>query len=185
MQHRVFVTRKLPGTALLLLKRSCHVEVWTKEVPPDPQIICQKVAGVDGLLSLLTDRIDADVLDAAAPGLKVISNYAVGYDNIDIPAATSRGIPVGHTPGVLTETTADLAFALMMTTARRLVEGAACSKNGEYLAWSPRLLLGQDVFGATLGIVGMGRIGKAMVRRAAGFGMKVIYSAIKPPPLAV
>ena len=135
------------------------------------------MAGVDGLLTLLTDRVDDELLDAAGPRLRVVSNFAVGYDNIDVAACTRRGIPVGNTPGVLTETTADLAWALLMAAARRVVEGDRYVRDGRWRTWGPMLLLGNDVHGATLGIVGFGRIGQAVARRAAGFGMRVLYHA--------
>jgi len=172
---RVFVTRLIPEGGLEMVRGACDAEIWPDEVPPPHDELLEKVRGVDGLLSLLTDQIDAGVMDAAGPGLKVISNFAVGYDNVDVAAATARGIPVGNTPGVLTETTADMAFALLMAAARRIVEGAAYVKAGKWRTWGPTLLLGHDVHGATLGIVGMGRIGQAVTRRAAGFGMRVIY----------
>lgn len=144
-------------------------------MPPAREVLLQRVRGLEGLLSLLTDRVDAEVMDAAGPQLKVISNFAVGFDNVDVEAATARGIPVGNTPGVLTETTADLAFALLMAAARRIVEGADYVRAGRWRTWGPTLLLGYDVHGATLGIVGLGRIGQALARRASGFRMKVIY----------
>jgi glyoxylate reductase len=130
---------------------------------------------MDGILSLLTDRIDGEIMDAAGKGLKVISNHAVGYDNIDLAAATGRGIPVGNTPGILTETTADFAFALIMAAARRLTEGHECVHSGGWKTWDPLFLLGVDLYGATLGIVGFGRIGQAVARRAAGFNMRVLF----------
>ncbi|RLT40697.1 MAG: D-glycerate dehydrogenase, partial [Chloroflexi bacterium] len=131
--------------------------------------------GVDGILSLLTTKMDPAVMDAAGAGLKVISNYAVGFDNIDIPEATRRGIPVGHTPGVLTDTTADFAFTLLMAAARRVVEGDNYTRAGKWKTWGPSLLLGQDVYGATLGLIGFGRIGKGMAKRATGFDMRILY----------
>jgi lactate dehydrogenase-like 2-hydroxyacid dehydrogenase len=130
---------------------------------------------VSGLLSLFSNRVDDELLDAAGPGLKVVSNFAVGYDNVDVAATTARGIPVGNTPGVLTDTTADLAFALLMAAARRIVEGAEYVKAGEWEDWRSVMPLGCDVHGATLGIIGMGRIGRAVARRATGFDMRVIY----------
>jgi lactate dehydrogenase-like 2-hydroxyacid dehydrogenase len=172
---KVFVSRALPDEGLALLADMCHVEVWPQETPPPRETLLEKVRGIDGLLSLLEDQVDGLLLDAAGPQLKVISNYAVGFDNVDVGAATARGIPVGNTPGVLTETTADLAFALLMAGARRLVEAAAYVQAGQWRSWHPTLLLGHDVHGATLGIVGMGRIGQALARRASGFGMKVLY----------
>jgi glyoxylate reductase len=172
---RVFVTRIIPEGGLELVRQACDAEIWPDEVPPPRPLLLDRVRGVAGLLSLLTDRIDAELMDTAGPGLKVISNFAVGYDNVDVAAATSRGIPVGNTPGVLTETTADMAFALLMAAARRVVEGADYVRAGRWRTWGPMLLLGHDVHGATLGIVGMGRIGQSVTRRAAGFGMRVIY----------
>ena len=172
---KVFVSRILPEKGLELVRQACDADIWTDELPPPRQVLLERVRGVDGLLSLLTDPVDAEVMDAAGPGLKVISNFAVGYDNVDVAAATARGIPVGNTPGVLTETTADLAFALLMAAARRVVEGAEYVRAGKWRTWGPTLLLGHDVHGATLGIVGMGRIGRALTRRAAGFGVRVIY----------
>ena len=128
---RVFVTRLIPKEGLDLSRRACEAEIWTDELPPPRPVLLEKVRGVDGLLTLLTDRVDADLLDAAGPRLKVISNYAVGYDNVDVAAATARRIPVGNTPGVLTETTADMAFALLMAAARRIVEGADYVRAGQ------------------------------------------------------
>ena len=150
-------------------------DVWADELPPPRDELLRRVAGVDGLLSLLTDRVDDELFDAAGPQLRVVSNFAVGFDNIDVPACTRRGIPVGNTPGVLTETTADLAFALLMAAARRLPEGYDYVRAGHWRTWGPMLLLGQDIHGATLGIVGFGRIGREMARRAGGFGMRVLY----------
>jgi len=172
---RVLVTRMIPEGGLFLVQEACHAEVWPEELPIPRPLLLEKVRGIDGLLSLLTDPIDAEILDAAGPGLKVISNFAVGYDNVDVRAATARGIPVGNTPGVLTETTADLAFALLMAAARRVVEGVDYVRAGRWCTWGPKLMLGYDIHGATLGIVGMGRIGTALTRRAAGFDMRVLY----------
>ena len=174
-QPKVFVSREIPDAGLDRIVSETDANVWREEMPPPRDVLLERVAGVDGLLSLLTDTVDAELMDAAGPGLKVISNYAVGYDNIDVGAATARGIPVGNTPGVLTETTADMAFALLMAAARRIVEGAEYVKAGKWRTWGPKLLLGPDVHGATLGIVGMGRIGQAVTRRAMGFGMRVVY----------
>jgi glyoxylate reductase len=137
--------------------------------------------GMDGLLCLLTDTIDVDVLDIQ-PRLKVVSNYAVGFNNVDVRAATARGIPVCNTPGVLTETTADFAWTLMMAVARRVVEADRFTRQGRFTGWEPMLLLGTDVHGKTLGLVGAGRIGQAMARRARGFSMRVLYADIYDPP---
>ena len=172
---KVFVTRLIPEGGMALLRPACDAEVWPDELPPPRPVLLEKVRGLDGLLCLLTDKVDGELIDAAGPGLKVISNHAVGYDNIDVAAATARGIPVGNTPGILTETTADFAFTLLMAAARRVVEGADYVRAGKWRTWGPMILLGHDVHGATLGLVGLGRIGHAMARRAAGFGMKVIY----------
>jgi lactate dehydrogenase-like 2-hydroxyacid dehydrogenase len=144
-------------------------------LPPVRADLLQKVAGVDGLLCLLTDRIDAEVLDAAGPQLKVVSNHAVGVDNIVLADATERGIPVGNTPGILTDATADFAFALLMAAARRVSEAERYVRAGKWQTWGPSVLLGADFVGATLGLVGFGRIGQAVARRAAGFGMRVLY----------
>ncbi len=182
---RVFVTRIIPDKGLRLVQESCDVDLWTDELPPSHEVLLAHVAGIAGLLSLLTDRIDGEVMDAAGPGLKVISNHAVGFDNIDVPAATARGIPVGNTPGILTDATADFAFALLMAAARRVAEGERFVRAGKWVTWGPSLLLGPDVHGATLGLIGFGRIGQAMARRVAGFDMRVLYfdpSAPKPPP---
>jgi lactate dehydrogenase-like 2-hydroxyacid dehydrogenase len=172
---KVFVTRVIPAGGLDRVRQVCAADIWQDEVPPPRDVLLERVRGVAGLLCLLTDPVDAGVMDAAGPQLRVISIFAVGYDNVDLRAATARGIPVGNTPGVLTETTADLAFALLMAAARRLVEGADYVRAGRWRTWGPTLLLGYDVHGATLGIVGLGRIGQALARRAQGFGMKVIY----------
>jgi lactate dehydrogenase-like 2-hydroxyacid dehydrogenase len=140
------------------------------------------VEGVEGLLSLLTDRVDDELLDAAGPDLKVVSNLAVGYDNIDLEACAKRGIAVGNTPGVLTEATADLAFALLLAAARRIPESAALVREVRWLTWDPLLLLGRDVSGATLGIVGFGRIGREVARRARGFGMRILAHSRRRAP---
>jgi lactate dehydrogenase-like 2-hydroxyacid dehydrogenase len=174
---RVFVARRIPAQGLDAILDACDADVWDEELPPSRTELLRRVAGVDGVLALLTDRVDDELLDAAGPGLRVVSNYGVGYDNIDVPACTRRGIPVGNTPGVLTETTADLAWALLLAAARRVVEGDRSVRAGEWRTWGPMLLLGVDVHGATLGIVGFGRIGQAVARRAAGFGMRVLYHA--------
>lgn len=171
---KVFVTRKLAQEALDLISRETQMEVWPGELPPEREALLDKVRDADGLLSLLTDSIDAELMDAA-PNLKVISNYAVGYDNVDLGEATKRNIVVGNTPGVLTETTADMAFALLMASARRLAEGHEYTLKGRWRTWSPMVLLGQDIHGAALGIVGLGRIGAEMAKRARGFNMRVLY----------
>jgi lactate dehydrogenase-like 2-hydroxyacid dehydrogenase len=171
---RVFVTRNLPDKALRLLQEGCEIEVWPLDLPPSREELLSGVRGMQGLLCLLTDRIDGDVMDSA-PGLRVISNCAVGVDNIDLAAAFARRIPVGNTPEVLTDATADMAFALLLAAARRIVEGAAYVRAGKWKTWNLQLLLGADFVGATLGIIGFGRIGKAVARRAQGFGLRIVY----------
>ncbi len=177
-RDKVFATRQLPSATLERLSAHCELEVWEDFMPPDYEVILRKVGQLSGLISLLTDRIDAQLMDAG-PGLKVISNMAVGYDNIDVAAANERGIPVGNTPGVLTETTADFAFALLMAVARRIPEAKQYIQAGKWRTWHPTVLSGQDIYGATLGIVGCGRIGKAMARRAAGFNMRLLVNSLE------
>jgi lactate dehydrogenase-like 2-hydroxyacid dehydrogenase len=172
---RVFVTRQIPEGGWAIVREASDAQIWTGDLPPPRDVLLEKVRGLDGLLCLLTDRVDEELLEAAGPSLRVISNYAVGYDNVDVPVATARGIPVGNTPGVLTETTADMAFTLLMSAARRVVEAADYVRAGKWRTWGPTLLLGHDIHGATLGIVGMGRIGQALARRASGFEMRVLY----------
>jgi lactate dehydrogenase-like 2-hydroxyacid dehydrogenase len=172
---RVFVSRVIPEEGLAPIRAACDARVWEDDLPPPRATLLDAVRGCEGILTLLTDRVDDELLDAAGPGLKVVSNYAVGFDNIDVAAVTRRRIPAGNTPGVLTETTADLAFALLMAAARRLPEGDRYVRDGKWKTWGPLLLLGPDVHGATIGIVGFGRIGQAMARRARGFGMRVLY----------
>ncbi|MBA7473859.1 Glyoxylate/hydroxypyruvate reductase B [subsurface metagenome] len=150
------------------------MEMWPQETPPPYDVLLKKVQDVEGLLALLTDKVDAGLMKAA-PKLKVISNLAVGYDNIDIPEATRRGIVVGNTPGVLTETTADFAFALLMAAARRVAEADGFTRKGLWKTWGPMVMLGQDIHHATLGIVGLGRIGVEITKRAKGFDMEVLY----------
>src|SRR4051794_5584281 len=172
MAH-VVVTRRLPGAALERLARSHDVEVWPGELPPSPAELAGLVANADGLLSLLTDRIDGDLL-AHAPHLKAIANCAVGCDNVDLTAAAARGIAVGVTPDVLTDATADLAMALILAVARRLPEAAAAVRAGGWRTWEPQGWLGLELSGATLLIVGPGRIGTAVGRRAEAFGMRIL-----------
>ena len=172
-QAKIFVTRQLPQAALDRLAEYGQIEVWPEFLPPAYDILRQKTGELDALLCLLTDRVD-EALIQAAPHLKVISNMAVGYDNIHVDAASRRGIPVGNTPGALTETTADFAFALLMAAARRIPEAQAYIQAGHWKTWHPTVLSGQDIYGAALGIVGFGRIGQAVARRAAGFGMRVL-----------
>ena len=179
---KVFVTRVIRDPGLDLVKDFCEAEIWPGELPPSRAELLEKVRGVEGLLCLLTDRIDAEVLEAAGPQLKVISNHAVGFDNIVVPAATARGIPVGNTPGILTDATADFAFALLMAAARRVTEAERYLRAGKWVTWGPSTLLGADFVGATLGLVGFGRIGRAMAKRAAGFDLRVLYYDPGAPP---
>lgn len=179
---KVYITRRIPEPGIEMIRKEHEVEVNPYDRVLTREELLQAVKGKDGILCLLTDKIDAEVFDAAGPQLKVVSNYAVGYDNIDVNEATKRGIVVTNTPGVLTETTADLAWALILATARRIVEADKFTRAGKYEGWAPMLFLGQDVYGKTLGIIGMGRIGQAVARRAKGFNMKVLYNDIRRIP---
>ncbi len=172
---RIFVTRRLPGPALDRLRQEHEVEIWPDRLPPSYEELTRHVQDADGLLSTLSDRIDAALIDSA-PNLRAIANYAVGYDNVDVDAATRRGIPVGNTPDVLTDATADLAFTLLLAAARRLLEAAATVTDGSWDTWDPRGLLGRSVHGTTLGIIGAGRIGQAVAQRASGFEMEVLFA---------
>jgi glyoxylate reductase len=172
---KVFVTRLIPEAGLEKVRAACDADVWAESMPPPPDALLKRLAGCDGVLSLLTDRFDAAVMDAL-PQLRVISNYAVGFNNIDVAAATERGISVGNTPGVLTEATADMAFCLLIAAARRVVEGHRYTLSGEWKTWEPLGHIGQDLGGKTIGIFGMGRIGSVVAQRCrGGWGMNVIY----------
>ncbi len=172
---RVLVTRRIPEVGLAIVRAAAEVDLWEGELPPPRDELLRRVRGVDGLLSLLTDRVDDELLDAAGPGLKVVANLAVGVDNIDLAACARRGIPVGNTPGVLTEATADIAWALLMSAARRLPEARDFVLQDRWKTWGPLDFLGKDLAGATLGIVGFGRIGREVAKRARGFGMRIVY----------
>src|SRR5262245_34652465 len=174
---KVFVTRVIPDAGLSRIKEQCDAEVWPDPLPPPHEVLRQKVAGCNGLVSLLTDRIDAALLDTA-PRLKVVSNFAVGFNNIDVKAATERGVCVGNTPGVLTDATADMAFCLLIGAARRLVEGDRYSRSGAWKTWEPLGHLGQDLVNRTLGVVGMGRIGQALAKRCRGWDMRILYQDV-------
>ncbi|PVE64480.1 2-hydroxyacid dehydrogenase [Priestia megaterium] len=175
MKPKIFVTRKIYTEVLLELKKNCEVEIWDQEDVPVPRhILEEKIPHIDGLYCLLTENIDKKLLDEAK-NLKIISNMAVGYNNIDISAATEKGILVTNTPGVLTETTADLTFALLMATARRIIEADRYLKEGHWKTWSPNLLTGQEIHGSNLGIIGLGEIGIAVAKRAKGFNMNILY----------
>jgi glyoxylate reductase len=183
MQRRkAFVTREIPERGLRRIKERFDAEVWTEYAPPPKQMIIQKAANIDALASLLSDKIDAEVFDAA-PNLKIVSQLAVGYDNIDVKEATKRGIYVTNTPGVLTETTADFAWALLMAAARRVTEADNYVRSGKWkVGWHPSMLSGRDIYGATIGVVGAGRIGAAVAKRAKGFNMRILFYDVVPRP---
>ncbi len=174
MRKKILITRRIPQPGIDLLKRF-KTDLNTNDRDLSRRELLARVKGVDGLLSMLTNAIDAELMDAAGPNLKVVANYAVGFNNIDVAEATQRGIAVGNTPGVLTETTADLAWALIMSAARRITEGDRFVRAGKFKGTHAMLMLGGDVHGKTLGVVGFGRIGQVVARRALGFNMKVIY----------
>ncbi|NLA91745.1 MAG: D-glycerate dehydrogenase [Synergistaceae bacterium] len=178
---RVYVTRRIQDAGLNLLPGKVDFEVWEKDAPMDRATFLEKASGVDGLLCTLSDRIDEELF-SRCPNLKVASNYAVGFDNIDVDEATRRGVLITNTPDVLTNTTADLAFTLLLATARRVVEANEFLRSGDWKTWSPNLLLGQEVSESVIGIVGMGKIGQAVARRAAGFSMKVLFHNRSPKP---
>ena len=176
MSLNVFITRQIPEEGIKLLKKYCQtVEVNPYDRPLSYDELLRQVKGRDAILTMLSDRIDAYLI-SESNGLKVIANYAVGYDNIDIKAATAKGIVVTNTPGVLTDSTADMAWALLFAITRRIVEGDRLTRAGKFVGWAPMLLLGGDIVGKTLGIVGAGRIGTAMTMRARGWYMKVLYT---------
>ncbi len=171
---RVYVTRRIPEIGINLLREHFDVRVWDSDDVVPREVLLEELKEADGVLALLTERFDGPTMDAA-PKLKVIANMAVGFDNIDVAAATERGIVVCNTPGVLTDTTADFAWTLLMAAARRVVEGYKYVQEGKWKTWGPLLLLGQDVHHATLGLIGLGRIGSAVAQRAKGFSMRVLY----------
>ncbi|MFB3053183.1 MAG: 2-hydroxyacid dehydrogenase [Dehalococcoidia bacterium] len=175
------MTRRLPGGALDLLAQHTELRVWEEELPPPPQELRSQAAACHGLLTLLTDRVDTALLDSA-PNLIVVSNMATGFDNIDLPAASERNVLVTRTPGVLSETVADFTFALLLAAARRIPEADRYVRAGRWRTWGPSILLGRDVFGATLGIVGMGDVGAAVAKRARGFGMRIVYHSNSRKP---
>jgi glyoxylate reductase len=169
----VAVTRAIPEAGLDLLRQHCEVRLWDHDLPPGAEELDTLLHGADGAVTLLTERVDGALLDKH-PSLKSISNYAVGFDNIDVPAATERGVAVSNTPGVLTQATAEFAFTLLVSAARRVVEATTYVRDGKWVTWGPKLLRGQDIANATLGIVGFGRIGKELARMASGFNMKLL-----------
>lgn len=179
---KVYITRRLPPAALAIVSAACDCRMWDDEVQPVPRnLLLREIADVDGVITQLSDRVDAEFLNAA-PRCRVVANVAVGYDNMDIAALTRRGVLATNTPGVLTETTADLAWALLMVSARRIVEGQKLIEAGGWKGWSLMFMTGQDVYGATLGVVGAGRIGAGVLRRGRGFGMNLLYHNRRPAP---
>ena len=179
---RVLVTRRIPQAAIERVRGACEVKQWESDEPIPRDVLLEWVRGVDGIYCLLTERIDAELLDAAGPQLKVVSTMSVGYDHVDLPALRARGVALGNTPGVLTETTADLALALLLAAARRLPEAWSAAKEGTWGPWQPEWMTGRDVYGSTVGIVGLGRIGAAVARRLLGFGCRIVYSGPRPRP---
>ena len=186
IRPKAYITRRIPQPALDIVAAACDYAIWDNEEQPVPRdVLFRESADADGVLTILSERIDQEFLDAA-PRCRVVANMAVGYDNVDLPALTRRGVLLTNTPGVLTETTADFAWTLLMAAARRLVEGDKLSRSGTWSGWRLQLLLGHDVYGKTLGLVGFGRIGQAVARRATGFNMSVQYFDSQPvPPEAV
>lgn len=179
---KIYVTRELPAKGLKIIQQHFETEVWPEYAPPPKKTIIEKAKNVDALATLLSDKIDAEVYNAA-PKLKIVSQLAVGFDNIDLAEATKRGIYITNTPEVLTDTTADFSWALLMAVARRVVEADKYVRTGQWkVAWHPAMLTGRDVFGATIGIVGAGRIGYAMAKRAKGFDMKILFYDVLPRP---
>ncbi|MPW39792.1 D-glycerate dehydrogenase [Thermococcus sp. 101 C5] len=178
MKPKVFITRQIPENGIKMIEEFYEIELWEDPKAPPREVLLEKVREVDALVTLVTDKVDEELLENA-PRLRIIAQYAVGYDNIDIEGATKRGIYVTNTPGVLTDATADLAFALLLSVARRIVEADAFVRSGEWkkseVGWHPLMFLGYGLKGKTLGIVGFGRIGQAMAKRARGFGMRIIY----------
>jgi len=178
----VLVSRKLPQPVMDRLAGECDLTVWTETTAMPRELLLRDAAGRRGLVTLLTERVDDELLDAAGSDLVVVANYAVGFDNIDVAACSRRGVLVSNTPDVLTEATADMTWALLMAAARRVAEGDRFLRSRQPWIWGPEMLLGQDVHGRTLGVIGFGRIGRAVARRAAGFGMRVLYYDPVAPP---
>src|SRR5215467_9141242 len=180
-KSKVFATHPLFDEARAILDAACEVDYWTQPDRPSREEIARRTKDKNGLVSLLTDRVNDDLL-RIAPKLRIVANVAVGYDNIDVLACTRRSVIATNTPGILDETTADFAWALMMAVARRVVEGDSYARNGHWKGWNLDQMCGTDVWGKALGIIGFGRIGRAMARRAAGFKMRILYNATKRAP---
>jgi len=179
---RVLITRRIPDSGIRLLKIKCEVEVNPQDRPLTREELLMGVRDRDGVLCMLTDKIDAEVLDAAGPRVKIFANYAVGFDNLDIAAATQRGVLLSNTPDVLTDATADMAWSLLCAVARRVVEGDRYTRAGKFTGWKPLELLGLEITGKTIGIIGAGRIGQAFGQRACGFKPRLLYTANRPKP---
>lgn len=179
---KVVVTRRVPAAGLARVREDCDVRLWDSDEPIPRATLLEWVAGIDGLYCLLTERINDELLDAAGPSLRVVSTMSVGYDHVDVPACLRRNVAVGNTPGVLTGTTADLTMALLLTTARRIPESIDAIRRGEWTTWKPEWMAGFDVFGSTVGIVGLGRIGAAVAKRLTGFDCRILYHDIQPVP---
>lgn len=172
--NKVYVCHKIPEAGLNLLNGKVEYRCWDGDGPVPRNLLLKEISDVDGVITMLTEKVDSEFFDNA-PRVKVVSNYAVGYNNVDVEEATSRGVKITNTPGVLTEATADIAFGLLVAASRRFTEAERYLRSGKWTCWHPTMLLGREIFGKTLGLIGFGRIGKAVARRAAGFGMKVIY----------
>ncbi|WP_297093328.1 glyoxylate reductase [Thermococcus sp.] len=187
MKPKVFITRAIPENGIEMLREHFEVEVWEGEGEIPREVLLEKVRDVDALVSMLSEKINGELFDAA-PRLRIVANYAVGYDNVDVEEATRRGIYITNTPDVLTNATADFAWTLLLAAARRLVEADSFVRSGEWkrkgVAWHPLMLLGRDVYGRTIGVIGFGRIGQAIARRARGFGMRILYNARSRKPEA-
>lgn len=179
---KVLVTRRIPQAGFERVQAFCDVRHWDSDDAIPRQTLLEWVKGMAGIYCLITERIDPEVLDAAGNDLRVVSTMSVGYDHIDVAACKARSVAVGHTPGVLTETTAELAFALMLATARRIPEAVEAVKTGEWSTWKPEWMTGRDVFGSTVGVVGLGRIGAAFARRLSGFNCRILYTDSIPNP---
>lgn len=179
---KTLITRRIPNAGLELIQQETDARIWDSDEPIPRQTLLEWVQGIDGLYCLLTERIDDELLEAAGPSLKVVSTLSVGYDHIDVNACRKRNIAIGNTPGVLTETSADLTVGLLLTTARRIPESINAVRNGEWTTWKPEWMAGYDVYNSTVGIVGLGRIGAAVARRLRGFNCRILYNSPKPKP---